>query len=160
MLNNYVSDSSRDGRFASFLSANIQVTEASLDRSQMALKPFERLGRCSAFIACCILAFIFAMSSAARLSAQTAGAVSGHVADTTGAVIPGVAVTLTNTGTSATRSTITTGSGDYFFPDVPPGIYNISATHAGFKTDSSNNVEVQIQQSVRLDFSLQKRGRR
>jgi hypothetical protein len=58
-------------------------------------------------------------------------------------------------GTSGVRTTVTTGAGDYSFPDVPPGIYNISATHAGFKTDSSNNVEVQVQQSVRLDFTLQ-----
>src|SRR5271157_81409 len=155
MLNNHAGDALSNRRFAPLLFSNSQVTETSLGRAQMALKTFESLGRCSAFIACCIFVVIFAMSSAARLSAQTAGTISGHVADTTGAVIPGVAITLTNTGTSATRSTVTTGSGDYLFPDVPPGIYNISAKLAGFKTDSSNNVEVQVQQSVRLDFILQ-----
>jgi hypothetical protein len=95
------------------------------------------------------------MFSAARLSAQTAGVVSGHVSDTTGAAIPQATITLKNVATSGVRSTVTTGAGDYTFPDVPPGIYNISAKHAGFKTDTSNNVEVQVQQSVRLDFTLQ-----
>ena len=113
------------------------------------------LRRCSASIACCIFAFILVMSSAARLSAQTAGVVSGHVSDKTGAAIPQATITLKNVGTSGVRTTVTTGAGDYTFPDVPPGIYNISAKHAGFKTDTTNNVEVQIQQSVRLDFTLQ-----
>ena len=113
------------------------------------------LRRCSAFTACCIFAFILVMFSAARLSAQTAGVVSGHVSDATGAAIPQATITLKNVGTSGVRSTITTGAGDYTFPDVPPGIYNISAKHAGFKTDSIDNVEVQVQQSVRLDFVLQ-----
>ncbi len=94
------------------------------------------------------------MSSPARLSAQTAGTISGHVADATGAVIPDANITLTNVGTSAVRSTVTTGAGDYLFPDVPPGIYNIQATHAGFKTAQSNNVEVQVQQSLRQDFTM------
>jgi hypothetical protein len=94
------------------------------------------------------------MSSAARLSAQTSGSVSGHVADATGAVIPDANVTLTNVGTGAVRSTVTTGSGDYLFPDVPPANYKIQATHPGFKTATSENVEVQVQQSLRQDFTL------
>jgi hypothetical protein len=95
------------------------------------------------------------MSSAARLSAQTAGVVSGHVSDISSAAIPQATITLKNVGTSGVRTTVTTGAGDYTFPDVPPGIYNISAKHAGFKTGTTNNVEVQVQQSVRLDFTLQ-----
>ncbi len=78
------------------------------------------LGRCSAFIACCIIVLSLRCPSAARLSAQTSGSISGHVADATGAVIPDANVTLTNVGTGAVRSTVTTGSGDYLFPDVPP----------------------------------------
>jgi len=113
------------------------------------------LRRCSAFIACCIFACILVIFSAANLSAQTAGVVSGHVSDASGAVIPQATITLKNVDTSGVRSTVTTGTGDYTFPDVPPGIYNISAKHAGFKTGTTNNVEVQVQQSVRLDFTLQ-----
>ncbi|MGA2571349.1 MAG: carboxypeptidase-like regulatory domain-containing protein [Terracidiphilus sp.] len=95
------------------------------------------------------------MASSARLSAQTAGSVSGHVADATNAVIPDANVTLTNVGTGAVRSTVTTGSGDYLFPDVPPGVYNIQATHQGFKAAQSKNVEVLVQQSLRQDFTMQ-----
>ena len=120
----------------------------------MVLRTIKLLGRCSASIACCIFVFILAMSSAARLFAQTAGSISGHVADPTGAVIPDTNVTLTNVGTGAVRTTVTTGAGDYLFPDVPPGVYNIQATHQGFKATQSENVQVQVQQSLRQDFTM------
>ena len=45
--------------------------------------------------------------------------------------------------------------GLYTFPSVPPGIYNLKVEHPGFKTVTTNNVEVQVQQSVRLDLTLQ-----
>jgi hypothetical protein len=154
MLNNQASDSSGNGRVAPFLLSNSQVTEESLGRAPMVLRTIKLLGRCSASIACCIFVFILAMSSAASLSAQTSGSISGHVADPTGAVIPDTNVTLTNVGTGAVRTTVTTGAGDYLFPDVPPGVYNIQATHQGFKATQSENVQVQVQQSLRQDFTM------
>src|SRR3984957_20765801 len=96
----------------------------------------------------------FSMLGAAGLSAQTAGQISGHVADTTGAVLPQVTITLTNAATGAARSTFTTSAGDYTFPDVQPGNYTLQATAPDFKTDSAS-LEVQVQQSVRQDFTLQ-----
>lgn len=69
-------------------------------------------------------------------------------------MIPDANITLTNVGIAAVRSTVSTGSGDYLFPDVPPGVYNIQATHQGFKAAESKNVEVQVQQSLRQDFTL------
>ena len=95
------------------------------------------------------------MSSAARLSAQTAGTISGHVSDATGAAVPDANVSLKNVGTGSGRTTLTTGSGDYTFTEVPVGVYTVTTTHAGFKAATGNNVQVQVQQSVRLDFSLQ-----
>jgi hypothetical protein len=100
-------------------------------------------------------AFALAMSSAASLSAQTAGTISGHVSDATGASVPDANVVLKNLGTSSERTTLTTGSGDYTFTEVPVGVYSITTTHAGFKTAAGNNVQVQVQQSVRLDFTLE-----
>src|ERR1035441_2496072 len=155
MLNNHASDASGNGRLVPFLASNSPVTEGSLGRAQMALGAFRWLRRYSASIAFCILVFILAISSAARLSAQTAGEISGHVADSTGAVIPDATITLKNVGTGTERTTVTTGAGDYTFPEVPVGVYSLRVTHAGFKNEATNNVEVQVQQSVRLDFSLQ-----
>ncbi len=121
----------------------------------MAQRTYGILGRSSAFIACGVFVFILVMFSAARLSAQTTGTVSGHVADATGAVIPDANVTLTNVGTGASRTTVTTGAGDYTLPDVPPATYRLQVTHSGFKTAESKNFEVQVQQSLRQDFTMQ-----
>ena len=154
MFDNHASDASGNGRVAPFLISNSQVAEEPLGRTQIAQRTLTLLGRCSASIACCILVLFLAMSSSARLAAQTSGSISGHVADATGAVIPDANVALTNVGTGAERSTVTTGTGDYLFPDVPPGDYDIQATHQGFKAAESKNVEVQVQQSLRQDFTM------
>jgi hypothetical protein len=154
MLNILASGASKNRRYNSRLFSNLHTTATSLGRVQMALKNFGNLRRCGAFVACCIFVFILAMSSA-RLSAQTAGTISGHVSDSTNAAVPDANISLKNVGTGSERSTVTTGSGDYTFTEVPVGVYSIAATHAGFKTAASNNVQVQVQQSVRLDFSLQ-----
>src|SRR5580704_10924265 len=92
--------------------------------------------------------------SASAVLAQTAGQISGHVTDSTGSVIPKVAITLTNAATGAARSTFTTSDGDYEFPDVQPGNYSLQATHPSFKTDTAQ-IELQVQQSLRQDFALQ-----
>jgi len=64
-------------------------------------------------------------------------------------------MTLTNTATNGIRTTETSNEGFYTFPSVPPGSYNVKAEHSGFKVASSNNVEVQVQQTLRLDLTLE-----
>ena len=86
---------------------------------------------------------------------QTFGEITGRVNDPSGAGVPNAVLTLTNTSTNAVRQTGSTGDGDYTFPSVPPGTYIVKATHPGFKVEISNNVEVQVQQTIRLDLTLQ-----
>jgi len=121
----------------------------------MDLKPLDHRGRFRTVIARCIFALILVAASAVSLYAQTAGQISGRVTDPAGAVVPDANITLKNVGTGTERTTVTTRSGDYTFPDVPVGIYSVSAEHTGFKIESVNNLEVQVQQSMRVDFSLQ-----
>src|SRR6185369_6752651 len=89
------------------------------------------------------------------LLGQTLGDVSGRVTDASGAGVPNAAVTLTSVATNAVRNAETTGEGLYDFNAVPPGVYNVKVEHPGFRSASSTNVEVQVQQSVRLDLTLQ-----
>jgi hypothetical protein len=98
---------------------------------------------------------ILALSAASSLRAQTLGEITGRISDPTGAAVPVANITLTNVATNAVRNSISTESGDYTFPSVAPGFYNVKTEHAGFKTASSTNVEVQVQQTVRLDITLQ-----
>jgi hypothetical protein len=93
--------------------------------------------------------------SAIPLSAQTFGEITGHIADTSGAAVPATNVFLTNVATSAIRTAVSTDSGDYTFPAVAPGFYNVRVEKTSFKIASSSNVQVQVQQTLRLDFALE-----
>jgi len=113
------------------------------------------LKRCSVAIICGFVTFLAITSGPSRLFAQASGSISGHATDATGAVIPDVIITLTNVATGAVRHTVSTTSGDYAFPAVAPGSYLIKAAHTNFKTATSQNIEVQVSQALRQDFTLQ-----
>ena len=85
---------------------------------------------------------------------QTFGEITGHVADASGAAVAGAAITATNPNTNAVRQTVASGTGDYAFPSLPPGPYNIRIEKPGFKSETAK-IEVAVQQTVRLDFTLQ-----
>src|SRR3989441_4630462 len=87
--------------------------------------------------------------------AQTQASISGVVHDPSGAVITGVTVTVTNPATNFVRSAISNEAGVYNFPVLQPGKYNIKVELPGFRTIEQNDVELQVQQSARLDFTLQ-----
>src|SRR5581483_11051518 len=89
------------------------------------------------------------------LLGQTLGELSGRISDASGAGVPNAVLTLTNTSTNAVRTVNSSSDGNYTFPSVPPGVYNLKVEHPGFKAVTSNNVEVQVQQTVRLDLALE-----
>jgi Carboxypeptidase regulatory-like domain len=98
---------------------------------------------------------VLASFSVCSLYAQTFGEVTGRVTDTSGAVIPGASITLTNVNTSAVRSVVTTEAGVYTLPSIAPGSYRLRTELAGFKAAVSEQFEVQVQQVVRLDIVLE-----
>ena len=89
------------------------------------------------------------------LLGQTLGDLSGRVSDPSGAGVPAAVITLTSATTNAVRTADSSTDGFYTFSAVPPGIYNLKAEHPGFRTLATNNIEIQVQQSVRLDLPLQ-----
>ena len=91
----------------------------------------------------------------ATLLAQTYGDISGEVLDPSGAVVPGVSITLTNTATNAVRTTESNTAGAYTFPALQPGVYVLKAEKTGFKTFTRQNVEVQVQLSARINIEMQ-----
>ncbi len=88
------------------------------------------------------------------LAQETTGVILGTVRDASGAVVPGVQVTVTERSTSAVRTATTDNEGAYVVPLLPPGIYTVSAEHPGMQRSVRNNVQVQITERIPVDFDL------
>jgi hypothetical protein len=82
------------------------------------------------------------------------GAVGGTVQDASKGLVPGVTITLTNTGTSVATTQVTNESGVYNFAAVPAGTYSISAALPGFKTSVQNGIVV-TQAPIRVNLQLE-----
>jgi hypothetical protein len=70
------------------------------------------------------------------------GGINGTVSDPSGAVVPGAAVELVNTGTGVTYKAVTSSGGEYEFQDLPIGKYVVTVTAGGFKTEKIEEVPV------------------
>jgi hypothetical protein len=110
---------------------------------------------CSVRLALTVLLGI-CLVGAASLWAQSTntGNVAGTITDPSGAVLPGVTVTLSEISTSSTRTTVTNDAGKYFFANVDPGQYDISLSKQGFATVKSQ-AEVKVGTSTTLNLTLQ-----
>src|SRR5262245_50350163 len=101
-----------------------------------------------------LLACFLLCLCACVVSAQTFGEITGTVKDPSTAVIPGASITATNTATNATRSTVTNEAGIYSFPALVPGLYSVKVELPGFQSVVRSNIELQVQQVARVDFTL------
>ena len=99
-----------------------------------------------------LLLLVAARPSAAQ---SVSGTILGTVSDSTGAVIAGAKVTILNEGTALTRTLVTDASGEYTAPSVPTGRYTVLAEIQGFKALTLSNIEVGVDQRVRIDLKLE-----
>jgi Carboxypeptidase regulatory-like domain/TonB-dependent Receptor Plug Domain len=100
--------------------------------------------------------FILALCGLCSLAhAQDRGGIVGSVVDPSGAMVSDAKITVTNAGTGQTRVLTSGSSGDYSVPNLAVGIYNLMTEKSGFKRAVASNVKVDVQQIVRIDFSLQ-----
>jgi len=87
--------------------------------------------------------------------AQTAtGTITGTVNDETGAALPGVAVTVTDTETSFARNLVTDASGRYAAPNLAPGPYFIKATLQGFETVLRSGITLTVGQEAVVNLTM------
>ena len=94
--------------------------------------------------------------SASRATAQvSAGSIGGVVTDSAQALVQGATVRLQNTATGATREVPTNETGYYVFANVLPAVYDISVTATGFKSSVRKELQVQVNQNLRVDVQLE-----
>src|SRR6516162_9039297 len=104
--------------------------------------------RFAAVLAVCL------MSVPAMVAQTSLGTLTGTVTDSTGAVIRGATVTITQQGTGVKRQTTTNSSGIYRFDAVDLGVYQVSSTAPGFATEDKTGIELQAAHTTDIDFSL------
>ena len=95
-------------------------------------------------------------ATASQVNAQaTTGRISGVVKDTSGGVLPGVTVTVTETRTGFTQSEVTGAGGTYTFVNLPLGEYTVAAELEGFKKASKSGFVLVADGRIGADFSLE-----
>jgi hypothetical protein len=85
----------------------------------------------------------------------TAGTLVGLITDPTAAAIPNVAVTAANIATNTTYRGLTNQTGNYTISALPAGVYRVSAESPGFKRKIYEKAEVNVNQTLRLDFAME-----
>jgi hypothetical protein len=103
-----------------------------------------------------ILALWIVLLLPISLFAQIAtGRLTGTVKDSSGAVVVGATITLTNNGTGVVSTVPSTSTGTYVFEAVNPGTYKLQAVSVGFKSFTSEGVVIHLQQDATVDISLE-----
>ena len=101
-----------------------------------------------------IMVGIVVCAFALPLTAQNTAELRGTVNDSTGAVLPGVSVTLLNKGSGQQRNQLTDSSGNYVFASLPNGEYVLRAELSGFRTQIRDGIVIQAGQHLNLDLLL------
>jgi hypothetical protein len=79
----------------------------------------------------------------------------GTVTDSSGASVANAKVTITETNTGINHTSQTNESGNYVFPDLPPGTYRVIAEQSGFKRESRAGIDLIVNSTERVDLVLQ-----
>ena len=98
-----------------------------------------------------VVALCFSISVWAQFGAR----LQGTVTDESGAVVPGVTMTLTSNETGRIQTVTTNGDGVYSFATLAPGAYSVKAEKPGFQTLTHRNVTIAAEQSQNLDLTIQ-----
>ena len=87
-------------------------------------------------------------------SQQNVGRILGTISDSSGAVVPGAKVMVTDTATALRQEMLTNQAGAYSFSDLPIGTYSLTVGLVGFQNYDRSNIVVISGQSVTIDVKL------
>jgi len=119
------------------------------------MNPSKSLG--SNFLLVLVFACIAAIAVPA-IAQERSGSLNGVVTDQSGGVLPGVKVTITNSGTNRSYSALTGSDGAYSVRSLEPGRYNVTFDLSRFNKAESKDINVLVGQTLKLDARLQVAG--
>lgn len=93
--------------------------------------------------------------ASANLFAQTSAEITGRITDASKAAVPGATVTATNVDRKTGRTTISNDQGFFILPSIDKGNYEVTVQASGFKLVTQTGLKLDLNQSLRLDFSLE-----
>ena len=103
----------------------------------------------------CLTLLLLILAAPLALAQQTTATLLGTVSDSSGAVVPGATIRVTNLANQVSRETKSDDSGAYSMPFLPSGEYSVSATADGFKVQKVDRVILGVQQTGRVDLKLE-----
>jgi hypothetical protein len=103
-----------------------------------------------------VLALVTCAGAGAAFAQETTGTINGTVKDTTGAVVKGATITITDEAKNVVVRTVETGGeGAYSAPLLPVGVYTVTVEAAGFKKSAQTNVKLDVNARRTLDVELE-----
>jgi len=103
----------------------------------------------------CFAVLVAMLCASLAFSQAVNSTVLGTVTDSSGAVVAGAKVTLTEADTNVSHTGQTNESGNFVFPDQPPGNYLVTVEMAGFKKGERRNIALLVNTTERVDIQLQ-----
>ena len=98
---------------------------------------------------------ILVLLAGGRLYAQTPqGRITGRVTDSSGAVLAKAKVTIENAETGTKRLLESNSAGEYFAPNLNPGLYNVRVEASGFKSFERKGIQLEVATDVRVDAEM------
>jgi hypothetical protein len=86
--------------------------------------------------------------------ASSTGTIQGRVTDAQGAVLPGVTVTATSPALIVPQTTVTSDTGNYRFPAVPPGVYSLTYELPGFNNVKREGIQIALGFTANVNVEL------
>jgi hypothetical protein len=102
----------------------------------------------------CVLSLIALLSASTALAQAVNATLLGTITDASGATVAKAHILIVETNTGIGKTTLANESGNYIFPDLPPGKYSVTAEHPGFKKETRRDVDVVVNSNTRVDLQL------
>lgn len=106
----------------------------------------------------CTVMLLVLVSTLSVAAQRTTGEIVGKVVDESGSVLPGVTVTLRGDGVAGAPTVVTSETGAYRFPVLPPGTYAVEYTLPGFSALKREAIPISVGSVVELDVAMKVGG--